>query len=412
MTVLTSTLAVNGDRLNHYIDRLADIGQLPHGGIRRLAFSPEDCQARQLVRHWMEQAGMKVRIDAAGNIIGHYPGRNPKASVLATGSHIDTVPSGGRYDGVLGVLAGIEAVQIMHEQGIQLDHPVDVIVFSDEESSMIGSRAIAGTVKNEALYHPEQGTSIQSCLDAVGGDWSRIMAARRRDIAAFIELHVEQGSVLDHKGYEIGVVDGVVGMNRYAITITGVPNHAGTTPMDMRHDALIAAARITLAVQAIALEQPSHPVATVGSMTVSPNAANIVPGRVELTVDMRDLSQDCLDEMADQLSRQVQAIATDTHTDIDMTPILKVQPSPAAEVIQSIIEDVCGDLNLSTYRMPSRAGHDAMEMGRITDMGMIFVPSHAGISHSEHEYTSPEQCTQGANVLLQTLIRLDRAYYL
>jgi N-carbamoyl-L-amino-acid hydrolase len=201
-------------------------------------------------------------------------------------------------------------------------------------------------------------------------------------------------------------------MNRYAITITGVPNHAGTTPMDMRHDALIAAAEITLAVQAIALEQPSHPVATVGSMTVSPNAANIVPGRVELTVDMRDLSQDCLDEMAYQLSRQTRAIATKTRTDIDMTPILKVQPSPAAANIQSIIEDVCSDLKFSTYHLPSRAGHDAMEMGRITDMGMIFVPSHAGISHSEHEYTSPEQCTQGADVLLQALIRLDRAYAL
>lgn len=412
MTVSLSTLFVNGDRLNTHIDRLADVGQMPHGGIRRLAFSPEDCQARQLVKQWMEQAGMKVRVDAAGNLIGRYAGRKDKAPALATGSHIDTVPAGGRYDGVLGVLAGIEVVQVLHENDMRLDHPLEVIVFSDEESSMIGSRAIAGTVKNEAIYHPEQGTSIQACLAAVGGDWSRIMAARRsrEDIAAFIELHVEQGSVLDGKGFEIGVVEGVVGMNRYAITITGVPNHAGTTPMDMRHDALVAAAQVTLAVQAIALEQPSRPVATVGSLNVSPNAANIVPGRVELTVDMRDLSQDCLDEMTYQLSRQLRAIAAKTRTEIDMTPILKVQPSPSAPGIKAIIEDVCDDLNLSYYHLPSRAGHDAMEMGRITDMGMIFVPSHAGISHSEDEYTSPEQCTRGANVLLQALLRLDRLY--
>jgi N-carbamoyl-L-amino-acid hydrolase len=412
MTVLTTALAVNSDRLNLHIDQLAELGKLPHGGIRRLAFSPEDCQARQRVRHWMEQAGMSVRVDAAGNMIGRYAGRHPKAPAIATGSHIDTVPAGGRYDGVLGVLAGIEVVQVLHEQGLRLDHPIEVIVFSDEESSMIGSRAIAGAVKGEALYHPEQGTSIQACLDAVGGDWSRILSARRsrEDMAAFVELHVEQGSVLDSKGYQIGVVEGVVGMHRYAITITGVPNHAGTTPMDMRHDALVAAAHITLAVQTIALEQPSRPVATVGSLNVSPNAANIVPGRVELTVDMRDLSQDCLDDMTYQLSRQLRAIAAKTHTEIDMTPILKVKPSPAAEGIKGIIQDVCQDLGLSAYPLPSRAGHDAMELGHITDMGMIFVPSHAGISHSDQEYTSPEQCTQGANVLLQTLMRLDKAY--
>lgn len=412
MTVLTTALAINGDRLNQHIDQLAELGRLPHGGIRRLAFSPEDCQARQRVRQWMEQAGMKVRVDAAGNMIGRYAGQQPKLAAIATGSHIDTVPAGGRYDGVLGVLAGIEAVQSLHEQGLRLDHPLDVIVFSDEESSMIGSRAIAGAVKGEAIYHPEQGTSIQACLDAVGGDWSRILSARRsrEDMAAFVELHVEQGSVLDSKGYEIGVVDGVVGMNRYAITITGVPNHAGTTPMDMRHDALVAAAQVTLAVQAIALEQPSRPVATVGSLNVSPNAANIVPGRVELTVDMRDLSQDCLDDMTYQLSRHLRAIAAKTRTDIDMTPILKVKPSPAAASIKSVIREVCQDLGFSAHALPSRAGHDAMEMGHITDMGMIFVPSHAGISHSDQEYTSPEQCTQGATVLLHTLVRLDQVY--
>ncbi|NJR40758.1 MAG: Zn-dependent hydrolase [Leptolyngbyaceae cyanobacterium CSU_1_4] len=404
MAVL-SMIAVNGDRLNASITRLAKIGRLPNGNICRLAFTPEDLQARYLVQQWMVEAGMAVRTDAAGNLIGTYAGQRAGAPSLATGSHIDTVPSGGEYDGTLGVLAGIEVVRVLRENNIHLNHPVEVIVFTDEESSMIGCQAMAGMVK-------PKDNSLAEPLERIGGNWEEIGTAKRtrEDIAAFIELHVEQGAVLERSQKQIGIVQGVVGMLRQAISIMGQANHAGTTPMDSRQDALVAAAQIVLFVQAIALKMPSQPVATVGFLTVAPNAVNIVPGQVELTVDMRDLSQVCLDEMKELLDQELKAIATQTHTQITVSPILVVEPTPAAALVQQAIEKTCQQFALSYCHLPSRAGHDALEIGRFTDMGMIFVPSEAGVSHSGEEYTSPEQCIHGANVLLNTLLQLDEIY--
>ena len=412
-TATTSTLTINGDRLNDSINRLAKIGRQPSGSIRRLAFSPEDLQARYLVQQWMVEAGMKVRTDAAGNLIGTYPGRY-EAPALATGSHIDTVPSGGQFDGVLGVLAGIEVVRTLRENHLQLNRPIEVIVFTDEESTMIGSQGMAGTVLLDApeRYQPQPGDSIQACLEVVGGDWNQLTSAKRdqSQLAAFVELHVEQGAVLERSRKQIGVVQGVVGIQRKLITITGQANHAGTTPMDARQDAMVAAAQVILAVRAIARKMPSQPVATVGYLTVAPNSVNSIAGRVELTVDMRDLSKACLDEIQVQLKQMLDVIAEDTHTQIEIAPLLCVEPTLAADAIQTTIATVCESLNLSHCYLPSRAGHDSLELGRITDMGMIFVPSQSGVSHSEAEYTTPEQCTQGANVLLHTFLELDKVY--
>ncbi len=412
--IVLPRLTVNSDRLSESINRLAKIGKQPSGSICRLAFTPEDLQARYLVQQWMIEVGMTVRTDAAGNLIGTYAGTVENAPALATGSHIDTVPSGGCFDGVLGVLAGIEVVRTLRENNLRLNHPIEVIVFTDEESTMIGCQAIAGTVllQSPERYQPKVGESIQTSLEMVGGNWDQLLTAKRSraDIAAFIELHVEQGAVLERTGKEIGVVQGVVGMRRKAITITGLANHAGTTPMDMRQDALVAAAQVVLAVRNIARRMPSSPVATVGYLNVLPNAVNIVPGKVELSVDMRDLSNECLEEMLEQLRQDVQAIATETNTKIDIAALLCVEPTLADPQVQTTIESICQQLGLSYCHLPSRAGHDALEIGRITDMGMIFVPSQAGVSHSEAEYTSPQQCTQGANVLLQTLVELDKVY--
>lgn len=413
MAVLT-TLAVNGDRLNASINRLAKVGMQPNGDICRLAFTPEDLQARYLVQQWMIDAGMTVKTDAAGNLIGRYEGKVAGATALATGSHIDTVPSGGQYDGVLGVLAGIEAVRVLQENHLRLNHAVEVIVFTDEESSMIGCQAIAGTVLLNApeRYQPKVGGEIQSHLEMIGGSWNDLPTAQRTqsDIAAFVELHVEQGAVLEQLGKQIGIVQGVVGMGRFSIAITGQANHAGTTPMEVRQDALVAAAQVVLVVQKVALSMPSQPVATVGSLHVLPNAVNIVPGQVDLTVDMRDLSKECLIAMQTQLEAELKSIAATTNTQITITPVLCVEPAPAAAAIQRAIEQVCQQQGLSYCYLPSRAGHDAMEIGRFTHMGMIFVPSQNGLSHSNQEYTSPEQCTQGANVLLHTLLQLDQVY--
>lgn len=411
MTLL-QTLSINGKRLNQSIDDLAQIGQLDNGGICRLAFSPEDFQGRELVRRWMVEAGLSTCIDTAGNLIGRRPGRLHGAAI-ATGSHIDTVPCGGKFDGTLGVLAGIEVARTLQENNITLDHPFEVIVFADEEDTMIGGRAMAGTADLDAAdYHRKDGRPIDEGVNAAGGNWSQLSLSRRTrdDICAFVELHVEQGGVLETAQKQIGVVQGIVGMQRYQIHIAGRPNHAGTTPMDQRQDALVAAAQVVLVVNRLGKRPPAQQVATVGALQVWPNADNIVPGQVQCSIDVRDLNQHVINDLIDDLKEELRLIAQNTNTKIEIVPQLNVAPSPAADHIQAIIAEVSGSLGLSSMPMPSRAGHDALEMGRFTDMGMIFVPSEGGFSHSEVEYTTPEECINGANVLLETILRLDRHY--
>jgi beta-ureidopropionase / N-carbamoyl-L-amino-acid hydrolase len=413
MTVASFPLTINGDRLNHSLDKLAEIGQLSGGGIGRIAFSKEDLIARTLVQSWMEAAGMTVRNDAAGNMIGRYAGLDPEAPALATGSHIDTVPIGGRYDGCLGVLAGIEIVRVLQEHQQRLHHSLEVIVFTDEERSVIGCKAMAGEIKEPLDYYARlDGTSIETCLSRIGGNWADLPSAKRdrTQMAAFIELHVEQGGVLEHHGVAIGVVDGIVGQYRFAVEVVGRMNHAGTTPMHLRKDALVAAAQMVLAVQQIALNNPGDQVATVGYLSVEPNATNTVPGKVDFRIDLRDLSESNLEQLFSQIQGRFDEIATATGTEFTLRETLHIRPTLAAERVKATIAQVAQSLGLPVMHLPSRAGHDAQEIGRFTDMGMIFVPSQGGVSHSALEYTSPEQCTQGANVLLGTFLELDRLY--
>lgn len=411
-----NTLAINGDRLMQMMTDVGAIGALPNGGVRRLAFSPEDRQARQLVQSWMETAGMTVTIDAAANIIGRYEGRFPHAPALATGSHLDTVPNAGIYDGTYGVLAGVEVARTLYEQGIRPDHPIEVIVFADEERTMIGSKAMAGKASLEPNFydHPHY-EPIEMGLSFIGGNWSQLPSARRDTdgLAAFVELHVEQGPVLEAADNPMGLVTGIVGQRRYLITIDGSASHAGTTPMPMRQDALVAASEIILAVNRIGNKSGDgygDQVATVGAMKLSPNVANTIPGRVEMTLDIRDLSNQRLDAMISELEAVMGAIATQTHTQISLKPQLRNEPVPVNSHIYNAIAQVCDQLQLPVQPLPSRASHDAQIIASITDMGMIFVPSQDGISHSETEYTTPEHCIQGANILLHTLLKLDQHY--
>jgi beta-ureidopropionase / N-carbamoyl-L-amino-acid hydrolase len=412
LTDSIATLTVNGDRLIRKIKTLAKIGGLPTGGVRRLAYSPEDIQARDLVKDWLQEAGMTTRIDSAGNLIGRYPGQLAQAPALATGSHIDTVPNGGQYDGAYGVLAGIEVVSILHEQGLQPTHPLEVIIFTDEEGSMIGSKAMSGSLMPDpSRYAALEDANIQTCLARIGGNWDRIQEAKRtaKEIAAFVELHVEQGPVLESANVQIGVVEGIVGQRRYQITIEGSSSHAGSTPMNMRQDALVAAAQIVLEVNRLA-NLPGQQVATVGQMKIRPNAVNVIPGWVEMSLDIRDLSSLRLDRLMEQLQQTIVEIATQSQTKIQLYPRLDNEAAIAQPHIQQLITQTCEELALSHLSLPSRASHDAQEFAKFTDMGMIFVPSQSGISHAETEYTSPEQCIQGANVLLHTLLKLDRHY--
>jgi N-carbamoyl-L-amino-acid hydrolase len=404
----TTQLLINGDRLNQSITTLASIGGLADGGVRRIAYSQEDVEARNLVQQWMGELGMLVRIDAGGNIIGKYSGKNPTAPVLATGSHIDTVPCGGHYDGAYGVLAGLEVVRVLQENQIKLNRSIEVIVFTDEEGSMIGSKAISGRVVPDPQYYRRpDGTDVQTCLAKVGGNWHNIAQAHRssQDISAFVELHVEQGPVLESMGKQIGVIEGIVGQRRFNITVQGSANHAGTTPMQMRCDALVAASQVVLAVNHIG-NSPGQQVATVGKMEILPNAANVVPGWVEMSLDIRDLSNLHIDSLLKQLRIDLDKIAVYTNTQIGLKLCLQNEPALANPYIQKAIALSCQSLNLNYTYLPSRASHDAQELAQVADMGMIFVPSKMGVSHDASEYTSPEQCIQGANVLLQTLIQL------
>lgn len=410
------TLTINGERLMQMMTEVGAIGALPHGGVRRLAFSPEDLAARQLVQSWMEAAGMTVTIDAAANMIGRYEGRFPHAPSLATGSHLDTVPKAGIYDGTYGVLAGVEMARTLHDHGMRPDHPIEVIVFADEERTMIGSKAMAGKAKlDPSFYEHPHYEPIDIGVNYIGGDWSQLPSAQRDTdgLIAFVELHVEQGPVLEAAGNPMGLVTGIVGQRRYLINIEGKASHAGTTPMAMRQDALVAASQIILAVNGIGHKTGDgygDQVATVGAMKLSPNVANTIPGQVEMTLDMRDLSNQRLDEMVAELEREMAEIATQTNTQIRIKPQLRNEPVPVSSHIYNTIAQVCHQLELPAQSLPSRASHDAQIISNITDMGMIFVPSQGGISHSETEYTPPEHCIQGANILLHTLLKLDQHY--
>jgi N-carbamoyl-L-amino-acid hydrolase len=404
-------LAIDPARLEARLQELGRIGRQENGAIRRLAFTPEDVEARALVRQWMEEAGLVVRTDAAGNLIGRLEGLRPGSGALATGSHIDTVPSGGLYDGALGVVGGIEVARILRGAGLQLAHPLEVIVFADEENTMVGCKSMVGNAPEQpGDYRTTLGDPIEACLERIGGCWERRHTARRRpeDLAGFLELHVEQGGVLEAVDKRIGVVEGVVGQQRYTLTVEGQANHAGTTPMGMRRDALATAAQLILAVEDMARHFPGDPVATVGRLQVWPNAANIVPGRVEMSLDMRDLSHDVIDHMRAHLQRKIENIAVATRTRIAIEPLFVVDPTPASAAIQEVIVESCRSLGLSFTHLPSRASHDAQEVGRLAPMGMIFVPSRGGLSHSADEFTSPQQCAEGVQVLLESLVRLDR----
>ena len=405
------SLRPDADWLQWSLEQLANVGAQDDGSVCRRGFTKADAEGRQLVVQWMEEAGLSIRIDPAGNLIGRWNGEEPGLPALVTGSHIDTVPTGGHFDGALGVLAGLDVVRTLRATGRRLRHPLEVIAFADEESTMVGCKGMTGTASADpADYTTSNGDPIAVNLERIGGHWPSLASARRDDkaIAAFLELHVEQGSVLESRGDAIGVVEGVVGQRRFSIRITGQANHAGTTPMDLRQDALVTAAEVVLAIETLAIRHPGDPVATVGRLQVWPNAANVVPGSVEMTVDLRDLSPQVLDELVDGLMQDLEAIGERRQCSIAIEPQFEVAPTPADALVIEAIAASAADLGLRSSHLPSRASHDAQELGRRWPMGMIFVPSRGGLSHSAAEFTTAEQCRSGTAVLLEALLRLDQ----
>jgi N-carbamoyl-L-amino-acid hydrolase len=399
-------------RLERRIQELGRSGANPEGGVSRVAFSEADIAGRAYVKSLMQDAGLEVRVDAAGNIIGRRAGTDPELPVIMTGSHIDSVPKGGNYDGDVGVLGAIEVAELLRGAGIATQHPLEFVVFTDEEGGTAGSQAMAGRLGAAALdIVSHSGLTIRDGIRAVGGDPARLAESRRApgSVAAFVELHIEQGAILDESDVDIGVVEGIVGIRWWDVTVEGVANHAGTTPMNRRRDALVTAAEFALAVNRIASTTPGTQVATVGRIQAEPGAPNVIPGRVTLSLEIRDLAAEKMESVFRAIETEGNRIGAARGTSLRFAEVeLALEPAPTDERLRKLIESAAESLELSHRRMPSGAGHDAQEMAHVAPIAMIFVPSKGGISHAPQEFTAPPDIANGANVLLRTLLAIDR----
>ncbi|MBI4520448.1 MAG: Zn-dependent hydrolase [Gemmatimonadetes bacterium] len=401
---------VNGDRLAASIARLAQIGRTSEGATSRVAYSEADREGREYVIGLMRAARLTVSIDAAGNILGRRNGNTASLPPLMMGSHIDTVPGGGNYDGVVGSLGAIEVAHTLAEVGIALRHPLEVIIFQNEENGKVGSRAVRG--EDPASYLDlltHSGRTVREGIRSIGGNPERLGDAKRAagSIAAFLELHIEQGGPLDPGGIDIGVVEGIVGIRRFEVTVDGFANHAGTTPMDQRRDAMLAAARFVDAVNRVARSTPGRHVATVGQIRAEPGAVNVIAGRVVLTLEIRDLELATIDRLFERVRAEATAIGEATGTRFALEPYYLSMPARCDQEIRAIIERSARALGLSTASVPSGAGHDAQEIAQLAPIGMIFVPSVGASSHSPEEFSTPAAIAAGADVLLRTLLALD-----
>lgn len=403
-------LRVTGERLNARLAALAAYGRPADGGTHRPAYSDQDVQARQYVAGLMREAGLAVAIDAAGNIIGRRPGTDGASKPLMIGSHIDSVPHGGSYDGQVGSLGAIEVAQTLAERDLRLRHNLEVVVFQNEEGGTVGSAALArGLTDAELNLVSSSGKTIRDGIRYIGGDPDRLAGALRAkgDVAGYIELHIEQGGVLDAERLDIGVVEGIVGVYWWDVSVEGAANHAGTTPMNQRRDALLAAAKYIDAVNRIVTSVPGRQVGTVGKIQAFPGAYNVVPGKVATSLGLRDLDSSKVQAIFDRIRAEVRQIEAATGTRFDFKPVSASQPAPTDPRVRGAIDESARQLGLTTKLMPSGAGHDAQEMASLCPMGMIFIPSRGGISHSPREFSTPEAVTNGANVLLHSLLKLD-----
>ena len=405
-----ASLRVNGARLNGWLASFDQIGRTA-GGINRVAYSEADLAGRAFTLGLFREAGLNPRVDAAGNIFGRVEGTDRSLKPILIGSHVDSVTDGGNFDGPVGSFGAIEVARSLREGGVRLRHPVDVVVWSNEEGGTIGSKCATGYITPADLDKvARSGKTIREGIGLVGGNVARLSEAvlKKGDIACYMELHIEQGGLLEKAGLKIGVVEGIVGLRWFEVTITGFSNHAGTTPMDQRQDAMLAAAKFTIAVNEAVRGVPGRTVATVGRMTVTPNTTNVIPGQVVLTVDLRDLDGAKVEHFTQRFEGLGREIGAATRTTFAFTRTVDSAPAVSDPKVMGWIDGAAGSLNLTRQRMPSGAGHDAQEVAHIAPMAMIFVPSVGGISHSPREFTKPEDVVNGANVLLNAVMAADR----
>ena len=405
-------MTVSKVRLSDNLKRLRVYGINEMNGNDRVAYSDYDIQAREYLKGYLKNLGLTVKVDYAANIIARKEGADKKLKPIIFGSHIDAVPNGGHYDGPLGVIGGIEALETILDNKIITSHPLELIIFTNEEGGVFGSRALAGKLNDDALeVKTASGFTNGEGVDRLGGDQRKIfdVVKSSNDYHAFVELHIEQGNILNKNNIDIGVVTGIVGLKWWDVTITGFANHAGTTPMDERKDPMIAAADFILLVKNIINEIPGNQVGTVGKIEAFPGAPNVIPGKVKLSLEIRDLDENKIDFLFNEIEKRAKIIALENETIISFSSIdINASPALMDDQIQALIIDAANELNYSFKKMPSGAGHDAQDMAIIVPSGMIFIPSVDGISHSPKEFSSDEAVYKGTNILLNTILKLDK----
>ncbi len=403
---------VNQQRIEKRIAELAQFGKDANGKGYRVAYTKGDIEGRTYFMGLMRNAGLDVSVDNAGNIIGKRKGKDNLLKPIAFGSHIDMVPDGGNYDGCVGSIGALELIEILNENKIITKHPLELIIFSNEEGGTDGSAAMAGNFSLDALkLKTQSGLTIGEGLKAIGGNPDLIKAAARNkgDLAAFVELHIEQGGLLEKQKLQIGVVEGIVGIEHWEVTVEGFANHAGTTPMNMRSDALLAAAKFIIAVNEETTKIEGRQVGTVGKIAALPGAFNVIPGKVNLGLEIRDLNYEKIWQLFKAIEQRSKAIeaASGTHFTFNYQNNAS-KPALTNKSIQDKIVVAAKSLGLTYQYMQSGAGHDSQEMAMITPVGMIFVPSVGGISHSPKEFTKGIDMANGANVLLKTILAIDQ----
>jgi len=407
------TILINTDRLKQDIEKLASIGREEDHGIYRMAFSEGDMAGRAWFKEQIKSAGLEVYEDGAANIYGRLDWDDKRPSVI-TGSHLDTVPGAGHLDGALGVLTGLECLRRIKEEKIKLTYPLEVIAFSDEEGrfgGMLGSQALTGQLSPESIVNAVDlnGVTLTDAMKSCGYDAMNALYARRtpESIHAFVEMHIEQGPILDQMSFSVGIVDAIAGLFKWDVSLTGVPNHAGTTPMHLRNDAFQGLSEFASQLQRILDENGGErSVATIGRVELSPGAANVVPGRVDFSLEARDTEQRILDDLQGAFRRALSAIARRYNLMFEFKVLSEIAPVKCSSGIIKEIKQATDNLKIQSLQMASGAAHDTQMLASITRAAMIFVPSKDGRSHSIAEWTDMKDIEKGANVLLNTLIQL------
>ena len=416
---LSNAPTIDKRRLMRDLNAIGRIGIGDHGSVTRLVFSIKELRSRQVLIHLMRQAGLKIQVDAIGNIFGRLDGADPKAPALLAGSHLDTVIHGGKYDGPVGVIGALEAVRTIRENKIPLRAPLEVVCFIGEESSRfgfstLGSSLVAGEVQPKDLTNAvdAQGTKLADVLSSLGISPRNLFRLARdpKSMKAYLELHIEQGPILEAKAKRIGLVTSIAAPSRFKVIFAGRADHSGTTPMEMRKDALVAAAQLIEYVEKICRKfssmEKGRVVGTVGAMKIEPGVINAVPGRAELAIDIRSTSAPAKDKVARLVKQRGAAIARDRGIPIEVLNIRSEDPVPLDKRLLRVTRQLCDEKAIDYEIMPSGAGHDAMQMAKITPAGMIFIPSRRGISHNPLEWTDPDDIALGAQLLMETMIRV------